>query len=91
MMASPAYMTTNPKRYSPTLKSHVDACRLIDDFSEVIGCQDGEGAVIIAKTSDEVDFAEYLADLTVNLTSLPPAAGATLCASWSETGCGLPD
>ncbi|TGD72575.1 long-chain-fatty-acyl-CoA reductase [Mangrovimicrobium sediminis] len=70
MLGLPEDMSTRPKRYDPELKSHVDACRLSDDFYEVIGGQQGEGAVIVSKTSDPVDFSAYLADRTVNLVPI---------------------
>ena len=73
MMNLPPDMSTKPKRYDPELKAHVDACRLSDDWFEVIGGEQGEGAVIVSKTPDEVDFADYLADRTVNLIPIDTA------------------
>ncbi len=67
IMGLPCDLSNKPKRYDPQLKSHVEALRLNDDWFEVIGGQDGEGAVIVSRTSDTVDFAEALADRTVNL------------------------
>jgi hypothetical protein len=70
LMQLPADVSVKPKRYDPELKANVDALRLNDDWFEVIGGQDGEGAVIVSKTSDTVNFAEALADRTVNLVPI---------------------
>ena len=67
IMRLPRDLSTRPKRYDPTLKAHVDALRLNDDWYTVIGGEDGEGAIIVSHTADRVDFYEYLADRTVNL------------------------
>ena len=67
MMKLPGDLSTKPKRYDPQLKAQVDALRLSDDWYDVIGGEQGEGAVIVSRTSDPVDFFEYLNDRTVNL------------------------
>ncbi len=67
MMKLPADFSTRPKAYDPQLRSHVDSLRLNDDWYEVIGGEEGEGAVIVSRTADAVDFVAELADRTVNL------------------------
>lgn len=67
IMKLPGDISTRPKAYSPELKSNLDALRLSEDFYEVIGGEDGEGAVIVSRTPEPVDFSDYLADRTVNL------------------------
>ncbi|TAL04265.1 MAG: long-chain-fatty-acyl-CoA reductase [Rhodospirillaceae bacterium] len=67
IMKLPGDLSTKPKRYDPQLKANVDALRMNDDWYEVVGGQDGEGAVIVSHTAEAVEFAEALADRTVNL------------------------
>ncbi|TAL02165.1 MAG: long-chain-fatty-acyl-CoA reductase [Rhodospirillaceae bacterium] len=67
MMKLPSDLSTKPKHYNPQLKADIDALRLNDDWYDIIGGQDGEGAVIVSHTSDAVEFAETLDDRTVNL------------------------
>lgn len=66
IMALPSHFSTKPKAYSRELKSHVDALRWDDEWFEVIGGEDDEGAIIISKLPRKVDFAAYLADRTAN-------------------------
>jgi hypothetical protein len=63
----PSDLSTKPKKYDPQLKANVDALRLSDDWYEVIGGRDGEGAVIVSRLAEPVNFVETLADRTVNL------------------------
>lgn len=67
IMNLPADVSTRPKRYDPALKSEVDALRISEEWYEIFGGQDGEGAVIVSRTPDAVDFVDLLADRTVNL------------------------
>jgi len=67
MLRLPEDLSTVPKRYDPELKAQLDALRLDDDWFEVIGGLNGEGAVIVSKVAEPVHFVEALADRTVNL------------------------
>jgi len=68
LLKLPSDVSTKPKHYDPRLKADVDALRLNgEDWFNVIGGADGEGAVIVSQTSAPVDFYEYLNDRTVNL------------------------
>jgi len=67
IMNLPPDVSTRPKRYDPDLKTELDGLRMSDQWYEVIGGQDGEGAVIVSRTPDAVDFVDLLADRTVNL------------------------
>lgn len=69
IMALPSNFSTKPKAYDKELKSNVDGLRLDDEWCEVIGGEDGEGAIIISKLPRQVDFAAYLADRTANLVT----------------------
>ena len=67
MLQLPSVISTKPKQYDRELKSHVEALRLDDDWYHVIGGQDDEGAIIVSKSSEPVEFATKLVDRTANL------------------------
>jgi hypothetical protein len=67
IMQLPPDLSTKPKSYDSELKSNLDALRLDDDWYEVVGGRDGEGAVIVSHLAEPVNFVESLADRTVNL------------------------
>jgi hypothetical protein len=69
IMALPPTFSTKPKAYDKQLKSNVDGLRFDDEWYEVIGGEDDEGAIIISKLPRQVDFAAYLADRTANLVT----------------------
>lgn len=49
IMALPSNFSTKPKAYDKELKSNVDGLRWDDEWFEVIGGEDDEGAMIISK------------------------------------------
>jgi hypothetical protein len=63
----PNTLSTVPKRYDQNLKAHVDALRLDDEWYQVIGGKDGEGAIICSQIPEPVSFATLLDDRTANL------------------------
>ncbi|AWY38653.1 long-chain-fatty-acyl-CoA reductase [Pseudomonas putida] len=67
MQTLPNTLSTVPKRYDQQLKAEVDALRLDDEWYQVIGGQDGEGAVICSQLPEAVSFATRLDDRTANL------------------------
>jgi len=67
MQTLPNTLSTVPKRYDLGLKAEVDALRLDDEWYQVIGGQDGEGAVICSQIPESVSFATRLDDRTANL------------------------
>jgi hypothetical protein len=78
IMALPSPFSVKPKAYSKELKSHVDALRWDDEWFEVIGGEQGEGAIIISKLPRQVDFAAYLADRTANFVTCGSVADVLL-------------
>lgn len=66
IMDLPPTFSTKPKSYDKELKSYVDALRLDDEWYEVIGGEQDEGAIIVSKLPRKVDFAAYLTDRTAN-------------------------
>ncbi len=69
IMALPSSFSAKPKAYDKQLKSNVDGLRWDDEWYEVIGGEDGEGAIIVSKLPRKVDFAAYLADRTGNFVT----------------------
>ncbi len=80
MVALPAKLSTNPKKYDRDLKAHVDALRQMgEDWYTVIGGEREEGAIIVSQSRDEVEFSTKLNDRTANLVpvdSLDDVLGA---------------
>jgi hypothetical protein len=70
MMDLPPSFSTVPKSYDNDLKSHVEALRLEDEWYEVIGGEQDEGAIIVSKLPRRVEFAAYLADRTANIVPI---------------------
>jgi acyl-CoA reductase LuxC len=69
MDLAPSFSTV-PKSYDKDLKAHVDALRLEDEWYEVIGGAQEEGAIIVSKLPRQVEFAAYLADRTANIVPI---------------------
>jgi len=67
LMHLPNSVSTRPKRYDPGLRAHVDALRLDDEWYQVIGGKDGEGAIIVSQIPEAVSFSTLLDDRTANL------------------------
>lgn len=67
MMNLPPTFSTKPKAYDRELKGYVDSLRLDDQWYEIVGGREGEGAIIISKQPRPVDFAAHLTDRTANL------------------------
>ncbi|MHA2295446.1 MAG: acyl-CoA reductase [Candidatus Hodarchaeales archaeon] len=49
-------ISTKPKFFPSSLKESIDSLRYLDDFFEVIGGEDGEGAVITSLAGEPVEF-----------------------------------
>jgi hypothetical protein len=67
MMALPSRTSTKPRTFNRELKASILSLALDDDYYEVIGGDDDEGAVIVSKIPDTVSFATQLIDRVVNL------------------------
>lgn len=67
IIAMPPSLSTKPKTYDLDLQSHVNALRLSDDWYDVIGGRDGEGAIIISLLPQAVEFAQLLDFRTANI------------------------
>jgi hypothetical protein len=68
MVALPAHISTPPKHgIDRGLLEELGAVRLQDDWYRVIGGEDQEGALIISRLPEPVDFAAALNDRVANL------------------------
>lgn len=63
----PEHVSTKPKfGINRDLKSQLDSASLLDDFYEVVGGDDDDGAVIVSKLPEPVDFAPSLTNRVAN-------------------------
>lgn len=67
IIAMPPNLSTRPKTYDLDLQSHVNALRLNDDWYDVIGGTDREGAIIVSLLPQAVEFAQLLDCRTANI------------------------
>jgi len=67
LVTLPAHMSTKPKSVDKELKSHIEAARFQDDWYEVIGGDEDEGAVIVSLLPEPVGFATRLDNRTINI------------------------
>lgn len=67
LLKLPGQISTQPKEVDRELKEYVESVRLQDDWYNVIGGEQDEGAVIVSQLPEPVSFAPYLANRTVNM------------------------
>ena len=70
MFEFPPRYSTKPKSYPISLKEKVDALRLMDDYYNVIGGEDDEGAVIVSQMGDTLDFMPEMEGRTINIVPI---------------------
>lgn len=66
----PPEFSTSPKTFDAELKNEIDAIRLTDDFYQVYGGQDNEGAVIVSQWDEPVDFSAQLCSRVANIVPI---------------------
>ncbi len=77
LIALPEHVSTRPKRgIAPALRGALDAARFDEDWFTVIGGRDGEGAIIVSRLPEPVDFAAALDDRVANLVPVDSVADA---------------
>lgn len=67
LLELPAAISTKPKVVDRELLDHLEATRLVDDWYRVIGGEDGEGAVIVSRLDEPVDYSAMLSGRVANL------------------------
>jgi Acyl-CoA reductase (LuxC) len=70
MMKLPQQLSSKPKNVDPELRSDIQALRSTPDFYHVIGGRDDEGAIIVSKLDEVVDFYPRLSGRVANLVPL---------------------
>lgn len=70
MMRLPSNLSTKPKSFDPELRADIAGLRATPDFYEVIGGREDEGAIIISKLDDVVDFYPRLSGRVANLVPM---------------------
>ena len=82
----PEQYSTKPKDYPAELRMKIEALRLEDDFYNVIGGKDNEGAVIVSQFSDAVDFMAELEGRTINIVPIDTLEEALeACDAYTQT------
>ena len=76
MLGLPANISTRPKHFDAELRADIDGLRATPDFYDVIGGRDDEGAIIVSKLDDVVDFYPRLSGRVANLVPIDDLADA---------------
>jgi len=77
MMALPGHLSTKPKNVDAELRADIEGLRQAPDFYEVIGGKDDEGAIILSKLDDVVDFYPSLSGRVANFVPLDDISEVT--------------
>ena len=70
MLGLPDSVSNKPKNVDPELRALVQGLRVTPDFYDVIGGREDEGAIIVSKMDDVVDFYPKLSGRVANLVPL---------------------
>jgi hypothetical protein len=76
MLRLPPHISTRPKAVDAELRAEIQALRAAPDFYEVIGGREDEGAVIVSRLDEVVDFYPRLSGRVANLVPLDDVADA---------------
>jgi hypothetical protein len=86
MMALPGHLSTKPKTFDAELRADIDGLRSTPDFYEVIGGRDDEGAIILSRLDDVVDFYPSLSGRVANFVPLDDISEVTrFITSYTQT------
>ena len=70
MMGLPGNLSNKPKQFDAELRADIQGLRATPDFYEVIGGRNDEGAIIVSKLDDVVDFYPRLSGRVANLVPI---------------------
>lgn len=76
MLQLPDNVSNKPKNVDNELRANIDGLRVTPDFYDVIGGKSGEGAIIVSKLDDVVDFYPSLSGRVANLVPLDDISDA---------------
>jgi hypothetical protein len=74
MLGLPDEISNKPKAFDPELRAEIQALRTAEDFYEVIGGREDEGAIILSKLDEVVDFYPSLSGRVANLVPIDDVA-----------------
>lgn len=67
MLSLPPHLSTKPKHFDAELRADIEGLRAAPDFYDIIGGRDDEGAIIVSKLDDVVEFYPRLSGRVANL------------------------
>jgi hypothetical protein len=76
MLKLPDHVSNKPKAFDPELRNDIQGLRAGGDFYHVIGGRDDEGAIIVSKLDEAVDFYPRLSGRVANLVPIDDVAEA---------------
>jgi hypothetical protein len=86
MLDLPGNVSNKPKQFDAELRADIQGLRATPDFYNVIGGKDDEGAIIISKLDDVVDFYPRLSGRVANLVPLEDISDAgQFMSSYTQT------
>lgn len=86
MVTLPPHLSTPPTRVDRELRDHLEASRMIGDWYHVIGGEEDEGAIIVSRLDEPVDYAPLLSGRVANLVPVDSLERATRAMnSWTQT------
>ena len=76
MLQLPENVSNKPKSFDPELRDDIQGLRASGDFYQVIGGREDEGAIIVSKLDEVVDFYPRLSGRVANLVPINDVAEA---------------
>lgn len=76
MMGLPGNISNKPKQFDAELRADIQGLRATPDFYDVIGGKQDEGAIIVSKLDDVVDFYPRLSGRVANLVPIDDLSAA---------------
>jgi hypothetical protein len=76
MLKLPDHVSNKPRNVDPELRAEIQALRATRDFYEVIGGREDEGAIIVSKLDEVVEFYPRLSGRVANLVPIDDVADA---------------
>lgn len=76
MLGLPDNVSNKPKNFDNELRANIDGLRATPDFYDIIGGRDDEGAIIVSKIDDVVDFYPSLSGRVANLVPIDDVSDA---------------
>jgi hypothetical protein len=70
LLGLPERISTKAKRFDPELRAAIDGLRASPDWYRVVGGRDGEGAVIVSRIGEPVEFRGSLSGRVANIVPI---------------------